>query len=172
MLVSTPAGTHVCFRWPGSDGPGSSILQLRLSPGLIYCSRLLLWLFAKISFQKLRCWSRIVHVRFCFATVDRELWVNALTPPTPALSAGAIFNLSKPRSVHMLWRVARLLSKATSAPSPALATWRLSYRLQRLKDMARSLWILTRSPRVLSGPLHQRSLLWKKCNNVFLREPE
>lgn len=53
---------------------------------------------------------------FRFAAVDGELWVDALTPPTLALSAGAIFTLSKPRSTH------RLGSKATSAPSPAPAT--------------------------------------------------
>lgn len=151
----------MCFRWLGSDRPGSSILQLRLSPGLIYCSRLLLWLLAKIAFQSLRCLSNIVHVHFHFATVDRELWAHALTPPTPARSAGTIFNLSKPRSVHMLQRW--LLSKATSAPSPALVTWQLSNQLQRLEDSAQPLWILTQSPSTLSGQLHQRFLLWKNA---------
>ena len=53
-------------------------------------------------------------MRFRFAPVDGELRVNALTPPTPALSAEPSLILQNP---HLLtccegW----LLSKATSAP--------------------------------------------------------
>lgn len=152
-----PAGTHVCFRWPGSDRRGSSVLQLRLSPGLIYCSRLLLWLFAKISFQHLHCGSRIAHVCFCFATVDGELWVRALAPPTPALSAGVIFNLSKPRSVHMLWRVAPVQSHFHPFPGSR----HMVAEPQASEPRGHSPVSLTPdpvSPSTLSGPLHQRSL--------------
>lgn len=131
MLESTLAGTHVCFRWPGSDREDSSILQAQTFSGLIYCSCLLLWLFAKVSVQNLCCWSRIVHVHFCFASVDGELWVDALTPPTPDLSAGAISSLSKPAAVHMLQRVAPVQSHF----HPFSATWQLSNGFRCLRTV-------------------------------------
>lgn len=152
-----PAGTHVCFRWLGSDRRGNSVLQLRLSPGLIYCSRLLLWLFAKISFQNLHCRSRTVHVHFCFAAVDGELWVGALAPPTPALSAGVIFTLSKPRSVHMLGRVAPVQSHFHPFPCSCHMVAEPPASEARGRSPV-SLNLDPTSPSTLSGPLHQRSL--------------